>query len=177
MRKATGWVALHRKIWLSDIWNSNKPFDDRSAWVDLMLLADFEDTEKISRGQILTSYGELATRWNWSKSRAWRFLHILEDMGMVKIRRTQNGTKNGTEDGTEDGTVVTIVKYAFYQDVWNGKWNGSENGKQNEKRKHYNNNNNNTPSGSRLGAPGPGSKNRSAPIGPPRPLPGRGDSG
>jgi len=130
MRKPTGWVALHRKIWKSDVWKSKKPFDERSAWVDLLLMAEFADGAKAKRGQILTSYGELADRWHWSKSRVHRFIHNLEADKCIKI----SPSKSGTANGTASGTVLTIEKYAVYQDVWNGK--------RNEKRKHNNNINN-----------------------------------
>lgn len=130
MRKPTGWVALHRKLWESDIWKSHKPFDERSAWIDLLLMAEFEDRAKAKRGQILTSYGELANRWHWGKSKVYRFLHYLETENCIEISRPESGTANGTANGT----VLTIEKYALYQDVWNGK--------RNEKRKHNNNINN-----------------------------------
>lgn len=130
MRKPTGWVALHRKLWESDIWKSRKPFDERSAWIDLLLMAEFEDRDKAKRGQILTSYGELANRWHWGKSKVYRFLHHLENEKCIEISRSESGTANGTANGT----VLTIEKYALYQDVWNGK--------RNEKRKHNNNINN-----------------------------------
>ena len=141
MRDAKGWVTLHRKIWTTDLWMSKKPFDERSAWIDLILMADYEQTEKLKRGQVLTSYGELADRWHWSKSRVHRFIHKLQDKKMVKIEQN----KSGTENGTQNGTVLTIEKYAVYQSVRNGM--------RNEKRKHYNNINN-IP-GRAKGAPGP----------------------
>lgn len=141
MRDAKGWVTLHRKIWMTDLWTSKKPFDERSAWIDLILMADYEQTEKLKRGQVLTSYGELADRWRWSKSRVHRFIRKLQDKKMVKIEQN----KSGTENGTQNGTVLTIEKYAVYQSVRNGM--------RNEKRKHYNNINN-IP-GRAKGAPGP----------------------
>ena len=141
MRDAKGWVTLHRKIWTTDLWTSKKPFDERSAWIDLILMADYEQTEKLKRGQVLTSYGELADRWHWSKARVHRFIRKLQDKKMVKIEQN----KSGTESGTQNGTVLTIEKYAVYQ--------SARNGMRNEKRKHYNNINN-IP-GRAKGAPGP----------------------
>ncbi len=140
MRDAKGWVTLHRKIWLTDLWRSKKPFDERSAWVDLILMANYEEGKDLKRGQVLTSYGELADRWRWSKSKVHRFIHKLQREKMVKI----GPKRSGTENGTQSGTVLTIEKYAVYQSVWNGN--------RNENRKHHNNINN-IP-GRAKGAPG-----------------------
>ncbi len=44
---AKGYISIHRKIWNSDIWNSNEPFDVRSAWLDLVLMANHKDKKMI----------------------------------------------------------------------------------------------------------------------------------
>ena len=103
MRDAKGWVTLHRKIWTTDLWTSKKPFDERSAWIDLILMADYEQTEKLKRGQVLTSYGELADRWHWSRDKVRRFLATTFRTTMLTTNRTTNGT------------TITIENYSVYQ--------------------------------------------------------------
>lgn len=106
-----GWILLHRKIQDCDIWANNQPFDMRSAWVDLLLLANHRDAETIfdytpltiKRGQYLTSVRKLGARWSWSKNRTLKFLHMLESLGMIE--RESNNQR----------TLITIVKYSDYQ--------------------------------------------------------------
>lgn len=106
-----GWILLHRKIQDCDIWANNTPFDMRSAWVDLLLLANHREAEtifdykplKIKRGQYLTSVRKLCARWSWSKNRTLKFLRMLESLGMIE--RESNNQR----------TLITIVKYSIYQ--------------------------------------------------------------
>lgn len=108
-----GWIKIDRKILDHDIWNSDEPFDNRSAWIDLLLLANFKDAEMtirrtgkkqtIKRGQRHTSRKELARRWKWSVGKVDRFLGTLRDTGMVDIH------------GTTHGTLLTLVNYGKYQ--------------------------------------------------------------
>ena len=82
----------------------------------------------------------------------------------------------GMNKGMNEGMNQTIGISTFSGD--SGMDEGMNEGmKQGMNKGTSNKNIREGPSGSRLGAPGPGSKNRSAPVGPPRPLPGRGDSG
>ena len=72
-----GWICLHRKILESDVWmDDEEPFDKRSAWVDLLLMANHKENSMIfdghklvvERGQIVTSVRKLSSRWRWSKN-------------------------------------------------------------------------------------------------------------
>ena len=109
---AIGWIKLHRKIQECDLWSSeDEPFDRRSAWVDLLLLANHEDKRIIfkgqpvvvKKGQRMTSIRKLAERWNWSVNRVKRYLDLLETLNMI-IRESDNHR-----------TLLTIVKYGDYQ--------------------------------------------------------------
>ena len=108
-----GYIKLFRSIQENDLWNKNEPFDRRSAWIDLMLMANHEDktilfnkgTLKIERGQFHTSIYKLADRWHWSRPRTVLFLDTLTELGMITTKRTTNGT------------TVTIVNYSKFQDV------------------------------------------------------------
>jgi hypothetical protein len=108
---AKGWISIHRKIQECEIWVNNEPFDIRSAWIDLLLLANHEDVEMvfdyepviIKRGQFLTSVRKLGARWSWSKNRVLKYLRLLESLNMIE--RESNNQR----------TLLTIVKYDVYQ--------------------------------------------------------------
>lgn len=112
MAKDKGWVLIHRKIWDSAIWTSEEAFDRRSAWIDLILMANHEDkekvisasdTQKIRRGQIHCSTKFLANRWGWSKNKVLRYLALLKSADMVTTQR-YNGR-----------TLITLIKYDDFQ--------------------------------------------------------------
>lgn len=105
-----GWIKLDRQI-VDNFLYSAEPFDKCHAWIDLLLLASHEDEEfmykgqliKLQRGQLITSPAKLAKRWKWSKNKAFRFLGVLSDAGMVY------------RSGSPDGTTLTIVNYDKFQ--------------------------------------------------------------
>lgn len=116
----TGYIKLYRDIMDSDIWKSKEPFDYRSAWIDLLLLASHKDHDifgkgkliKSKRGQVNRSLQQLADRWHWkSRGRVKRFLAELEAAQMVNTICTSNGT------------VITIENYSKWQDARNSKRN------------------------------------------------------
>ena len=116
----TGYIKLYRDIMDSDIWKLKEPFDYRSAWIDLLLLASHKDHDifskgkliKSERGQVNRSLQQLADRWNWkSRGRVKRFLAELEAAQMVNTKCTSNGT------------VITIENYSKWQDARNSEWN------------------------------------------------------
>jgi len=108
-----GWITLHRKIQDCWIWEESEPFDRRSAWIDLLLLANHEDAKvffdgdliTVQRGQRITSIRKLAERWKWSRTKVTKFLDILEKDGMISRK---SDTKK---------TLLTIENYGIYQDV------------------------------------------------------------
>lgn len=108
-----GWIAIDRCLLDSAIWNTGEPFTKGQAWVDLLLLANYEDTEqyvgyelvKVPRGTYMTTIRDLSTRWNWSRSKVANFLHFLEMQKMVNIK---SDTKK---------TLVTVIKYRDFQDI------------------------------------------------------------
>jgi len=109
---AVGWIKLHRQIQDNDMWDSqDEPFDKRSAWIDLLLLANHRDKETVfgnqiitvKAGQKITSLVKLAERWNWSRDKVRRFLDTLERLGML-VRKSDNKK-----------TLITIVNFCIYQ--------------------------------------------------------------
>lgn len=106
-----GWIKLHRSLQKHWLWDSTEPFDKRSAWIDLLMLANFTDVKVMrkgelkqrTRGEVNTSMAWLADRWKWDRRTVKRFLDVLQNDGMVSV------------NSTRDGTTVTIEKYAIYQ--------------------------------------------------------------
>lgn len=108
---ANGWIKLHRQLQETKLWKRKEPFDMRSAWVDLLMKVNFDDQKIIlnkravivKRGQTFTSVRNLAERWHWSKGRVTTYLKLLEELEMVTV------------DRTTEGTLITVVNYSFYQ--------------------------------------------------------------
>ena len=137
-----GWIKLHRKILSNPLWQSTDKFDKRSAWIDLLLLANHEDREilfqekdgyqKVKRGQVLTSIVHMAERWKWDRKTVRRYLDTLEKAGMVTQKRTKHGTtitienygvyqNGGTSTGTSTGTQTRSKEYKEYKEDKNDK--------------------------------------------------------
>lgn len=112
---SSGWIKLYRQLQDCWIWKRNEPFDKRSAWVDLLLLAMHNDKKMlidneiivINRGSFMTSIVKLADRWTWSRGKVVRFLDVLESEQMLNTKRTPKGT------------LITIVKYDVFQGIEN----------------------------------------------------------
>ena len=108
---ASGWIKLYRQFQSHWIWKLDEPFDRRSAWIDLLYMANFVDNKTIidgklvnvERGQTITSTRKLAERWKWSRTKVTSFLDMLESDNMIKLEKD---TKK---------TVITIVNYGNFQ--------------------------------------------------------------
>lgn len=110
-----GWIKLYRQIQDCDIWDDDEqePFDKRSAWIDLLLLANHKDKQTVfdmkpfvvKRGQRITSIRKLGERWHWSRDRVSRYLKLLESLGMI------------IKESDSRKTLLTIVNYEVYQDT------------------------------------------------------------
>lgn len=103
MSKDKGYILLHRSIQNSEIWIDGGEFNQRDAWIDLLLLTQHSEYRGIQRGQCATSQYWLAKRWGWSRKRVTHYLHHLESLGMVTI------------NSTREGTTITIVNYDKFQ--------------------------------------------------------------
>ena len=107
----SGWISIHRKIQEHWLWQE-KPFDKKSAWIDLLLMANYQDNKfllgnelvEIKRGSFITSELKLMNKWGWSKSKVRNFLSLLEGDGML-IKKAD--TKK---------TTITIVNYDSWQE-------------------------------------------------------------
>ena len=107
-----GYIKLHRKLQECWIWDSDEPFDRRSAWIDILISANHSDNKMlfdgnlilIKRGQFITSIRKLSTKWKWSSTKVTAFLDTLEKDQMIK---RESDTKK---------TLISVINYGLYQD-------------------------------------------------------------
>lgn len=114
-----GFVKIDRSLLTSNIWiGTGEKFTKGQAWVDLILLAEYEDNEYNGyarhRGEVHRSIRWLANRWGWSPNKVDRFLRELERNRMCDKKRTPNGT------------AISLAKYRVFQDTRNTKRNTNE---------------------------------------------------
>ena len=105
-----GFIKLYRSIRDCPLWVSDEPFDRRSAYIDLLLMANhakrdlvlWDGTkEVINRGQLFTSFAKLGEHWGWSKNMVRRYINLLESTG--KCHAVGHGR----------GTLITLTEYDF----------------------------------------------------------------
>ena len=109
---AKGWIKLHRELTDHWLWDE-KPFDRKSAWVDLLLMANHEGKKvmlgseliDVERGGLITSEVKLADRWGWSRTKVRRFLEMLENDSMIVVKKDNKKT------------VLNIENFSFFQDA------------------------------------------------------------
>lgn len=107
-----GWIKLYRQIQDNMLWTDSEAFDRRSAWIDLIMMANVQNKEimyrgqviKIRRGQVYTSIRKLAARWHWSRDKVNRFIKTLQKAHMIE-----------RDNRTQSATLLTIVKYGDFQ--------------------------------------------------------------
>ena len=101
MGKNVGWEKMERKILDSPLWSRNEPFDDRSAYTDLRLRANFAESKFCPDGrdvitveprELFTSIRSLAARWHWSEGKVRRYLNFLESINLATIKKYNRGT-------------------------------------------------------------------------------------
>lgn len=105
-----GWITLDRKLFNHWLWE-DKPFSRGQAWIDLIALANYDDSKTLykgrlihcKRGTVYRSISYLANRWGWSRKKTRDFLSVLEGDNIVSV------------NGTAQGTTITLIKYGFYQ--------------------------------------------------------------
>ena len=106
-----GWIKLHRNILDNWLWQE-KPFDKRSAWIDILLMVNHENKKTllgnelttVERGSKITSVRKLCERWGWSNTKVKNFLSLLEKDNMIAVKSDSKKT------------TLTVVNYCYYQD-------------------------------------------------------------
>lgn len=131
-----GWIKLNRKALEHPLFAGHP--ERLGAWAWLLLRAAWRPTRQdvagqiitVERGQIVTSYRQLASAWGWSVKAVRTFIAKLEAEGGLKkeitagssensgSRPVQSGSKTGTASRGGGGTgrlLLTICKYEVYQ--------------------------------------------------------------
>lgn len=106
-----GYIKLYRQIQECWVWEVQTPFDERSAWIDLLMSANHDDHKTmfdgqmivVKRGQWITSVRKLAERWGWGNQKTLKFLRALEEDKMI------------LRDANSRRTLITIVNYEKFQ--------------------------------------------------------------
>jgi hypothetical protein len=106
-----GWIKLYRQLFDNTLWLS-EPFTRGQAWIDLLLLANYEPSFyykrgnkiNIERGQIGRSEVELSDRWHWSRTKLRKYLNDLEKEQQI-IQHKSTVT-----------LIITVVNYDKYQE-------------------------------------------------------------
>jgi len=142
MAKTGSFIKLDRGLKNNSLW-LERPFSKGQAWVDLLILSQGVDKEKVykgktqimERGKVYTSVYFLSNRWGWSRNKVYRFLQDLVHDEMIAVKGwiidgtidgTNNGTIKRTNNDTKNGTIITIENWEFYQDSESN--NGTNNG-------------------------------------------------
>lgn len=150
MGKNVGWEKLERGLLESILWDRNEPFDDRSAYIDLRLRANFADTEfnpfgneviTVHAKEIFTSIKKLAQHWGWSVNRVRRYLLFLEKAHLAEVKRHTYGTTITLMNIDENGNRRHTNEYAdeptneYANEHANGYAGGYADGPHNKKDK------------------------------------------
>ncbi|AFM41947.1 hypothetical protein Desaci_3039 [Desulfosporosinus acidiphilus SJ4] len=113
---AKGWISVHRQIQNHWLWE-DKPFSKGQAWIDLLLMANHEDSKfllgnqiiEAKRGDVITSEVKLAKHWGWSRTKVRTFLELLEADSMI-VKKSDSKK-----------TALTVVNYGLWQDMQTAK--------------------------------------------------------
>lgn len=108
----SGWIKMHRKV--REHWIYSKP-EYFYWWFDILSEVNFEDKKVLigeslflcKRGQSLNSTITWSKRWKVSKSKAYRFLKMLESDHMIVLKSETQTTR------------LTVCKYETYQENGN----------------------------------------------------------
>ena len=109
----TNFFPVNRALQNHWLWQE-KPFSKGQAWIDLLMLASYEDGERVFRGKVVPyKAGEvhcsklyLADRWGWERKKVDRFLKLLSQEKMI------------TENATTHGTTITVENYTKFNHEW-----------------------------------------------------------
>ncbi len=109
-----GFVVVARKLFTNDeeLWRTRGEVGKLLAWLDIINLAAFRGYYRringseiwLQRGEFIASIRWLAKRWDWSNSKAERFIQMNRNMERLVVQRL-----------TPVGSVYRVVKYDDYQ--------------------------------------------------------------
>lgn len=113
-----GFLPVSRKMFdgSDELWSDDEPFDRRSAWIDLLQLAQVRgrtrmiggETVSLGPGELVVSERFLAKRWGWTKARVRKFLLDLGPDGLDRLNRIPNRLPDRRM------VVIKITNYTTY---------------------------------------------------------------
>ena len=132
-----GWISLHRKIMNHWIWKKDRKFSEFEAWLYLLMCANHKENKVlfhnklvlVRRGERITSESKLAVEWNWNRKTVHKFLDLLAEDNMIRVKRASQYTS------------YRIINYDTYQNSGTGKGTTTE---QQDGQQRDTNNNDNT---------------------------------
>lgn len=95
-----GFIKLSRKFFKNPLWKEPRRYSRSEAWLDLIFMARFEDSQQIlrnrvievQRGEIIASRRFLEERWSWGSTKVVNFLNYLQNNSMINQRQTSGQT-------------------------------------------------------------------------------------
>ena len=128
-----GYIIIPRDLFSDKMFKKGKA-NETFAFIDLIQLAEYEDSTtnikgqivQLKRGDLSTSIRVLSERWGWSANAVTHALDTLERYGKIK-RRKSNLT-----------SVISIVNYDAYQTISNAKSNAGGIAESNADKDKYN---------------------------------------
>lgn len=108
----SGYIALWRKIREHPFYKEPREFSKYEAWVDLLMEAQHKkEPQEVIFGMntIVCNYGESlksiktwSHRWNWSRSKVFRFLKLLQKMNQIRFKSETITTR------------IKVINYGIY---------------------------------------------------------------
>lgn len=130
-----GWLRLHRKIQDDPLWLS-EPFTRAQAWIDIVILANYQTSyffirgNKITvlRGQLARSEDYFALRWRWSRNKTRSFMKELEKddkivqqksriISLITVKNYDKYQDKDTTDCTTESTAEGTTKGTTYNTI------------------------------------------------------------
>lgn len=97
-----GYTKTYHHLIDATFWNDGKPYDDRSAYIDLLLRMNYtektfrpansRETIIVHENEIFTSIGKLGKRWMWSENKVRRYLRMMEKLNFLRATAYTSGT-------------------------------------------------------------------------------------
>jgi hypothetical protein len=111
-----GYFKLQRRFFDHWLWTEERSFSKAEAWIDLLQLAAYAPTKRMSRdkllpiaeGELIASLRYLSSRWGWGKDKTGVFLKTLESDRMIR-REIRQGE-----------SFVIILNYKRYAVIVDG---------------------------------------------------------
>lgn len=103
-----GWIKIRKSIYNHWLWQDAEYL---KWWIDLLLMANWEDDEKLvgkqlvtlKRGQLIASMSFLMNRWDRSRKMIEHFLNLLQEKDMI------------TKEVKHNISIITITNYDKHQ--------------------------------------------------------------